>query len=119
LNQVSESDIGRSNYQLFSCVQTKEILYTLAKKQMKRFGGVVSFELKGDLNRTMRFVDKLKLALLDLSLDSAETLISQPSAASHFFIDHDEALPLTNESASVTQGAPLHEKLRDTLDVYS
>jgi cystathionine beta-lyase/cystathionine gamma-synthase len=86
---------------------------------MKRFGGVVSFELKDDLNQTMKSIDKLKLALLDLSLDSAETLISQPSAASHFFIDHVEDLPLTNKPASVAQGAPPHKRLRDTLDVYS
>ena len=64
--------------------------HTLAKRQMKGFGGVVSFELKGDLNQTMRFVDNLKLALLGPSLGGAETLVSQPSTASHFFMDPDE-----------------------------
>jgi cystathionine beta-lyase/cystathionine gamma-synthase len=64
--------------------------HTLAKRQMKGFGGVVSFELKGDLNQTMRFVDNLKLALLAPSLGGAETLVSQPSTASHFFMDPDE-----------------------------
>jgi cystathionine beta-lyase/cystathionine gamma-synthase len=57
---------------------------------MKGFGGVVSFELKGDLNQTIRFVDNLKLALLGPSLGGAETLVSQPSTASHFFMDPDE-----------------------------
>ena len=64
--------------------------HTLAKRQMKGFGGVVSFELKGDINQTMRFVDNLKLALLAPSLGGAETLVSQPSTASHFFMDPDE-----------------------------
>jgi len=64
--------------------------HTLAKRQMKGFGGVVSFELKGDLNQTMRFVDNLKLALLGPSLGGAETLVSQPSTASHYFMDPDE-----------------------------
>jgi len=64
--------------------------HTLAKRQMKGFGGVVSFELKGDLNQTMRFVDNLKLALLAPSLGGTETLVSQPSTASHFFMDPDE-----------------------------
>ena len=64
--------------------------HALAKRQMKGFGGVVSFELKGDLNQTMRFVDNLKLALLGSSLGGAETLVSQPSTVSHYFMDPDE-----------------------------
>lgn len=64
--------------------------HTLAKRQMKGFGGVVSFELNGNLNQTIRFVDNLKLALLGPSLGGAETLVSQPSTASHFFMDPDE-----------------------------
>ena len=47
----------------------------------------VSFELKGDLNRTIRFVDNLKLALIGASLGGTETLVSQPSTVSHFFMD--------------------------------
>ena len=57
---------------------------------MKGFGGVVSFELKGDLSRTMRFVDNLKLALIGTSLGGTETLVSQPRTASHFFMDPEE-----------------------------
>ena len=64
--------------------------HALAKRQMKGFGGVLSFELKGDLNQTIRFVDSLKLALLGASLGGAETLVSQPSTVSHFFMDPDE-----------------------------
>jgi cystathionine beta-lyase/cystathionine gamma-synthase len=64
--------------------------HALAKRQMKGFGGVVSFELKGDLNFTIRFVDNLKLALLGASLGGAETLVSQPSTASHYFMDPEE-----------------------------
>lgn len=64
--------------------------HALAERQMKGFGGVLSFELKGDLNRTIRFVDSLKLALLAPSLGGAETLVSQPSTASHFFMNPEE-----------------------------
>jgi len=64
--------------------------HPLARSQMKGFGGVLSFELKGDLNRTMRFVDNLKLALIAPSLGGAETLVSQPSAASHYFVNPEE-----------------------------
>jgi cystathionine beta-lyase/cystathionine gamma-synthase len=61
--------------------------HSLAKRQMKGFGGVLSFELKGDINRTIRFVDNLKLALLGASLGGTETLVSQPSTVSHYFMD--------------------------------
>jgi cystathionine beta-lyase/cystathionine gamma-synthase len=64
--------------------------HSLAERQMKGFGGVVSFEVKGDLSHTMRFVDNLKLALIGTSLGGAETLVSQPSTASHFFMDPEE-----------------------------
>ena len=57
---------------------------------MKGFGGVLSFELKGDINRTIRFVDSLKLALLGASLGGTETLVSQPSTVSHYFMDPAE-----------------------------
>ncbi len=64
--------------------------HSLAKRQMKGFGGVLSFELKGDINRTIRFVDNLKLALLGASLGGTETLVSQPSKVSHYFMDPAE-----------------------------
>jgi cystathionine gamma-lyase len=64
--------------------------HSLAKRQMKGFGGVLSFELKGDINRTIRFVDSLKLALLGASLGGTETLVSQPSTVSHYFMDPAE-----------------------------
>jgi cystathionine beta-lyase/cystathionine gamma-synthase len=64
--------------------------HSLAKSQMKGFGGVLSFEVRGDLNRAMRFVDSLKLALIAPSLGGAETLVSQPSTVSHYYMDPEE-----------------------------
>jgi cystathionine gamma-lyase len=64
--------------------------YSLAKRQMKGFGGVLSFELKGDLNNAIRFVDSLKLALIGASLGGPETLVSQPSTVSHAFMNPEE-----------------------------
>ena len=63
---------------------------SLAKRQMKGFGGVLSFELKGDLNHTIRLVDSLKLALIGASLGGTETLVSQPSRATHYFMNPEE-----------------------------
>ena len=64
--------------------------HSLANRQMKGFGGVLSFELKGNLNRAVKFVDNLKLALIAPSLGGTETLVSQPSTVSHYFMNPDE-----------------------------
>ena len=57
---------------------------------MKGFGGVVSFELEGDLETTIRFVDRLKLAYLMPSLGGTETLITQPATTSHYQVPVEE-----------------------------
>ncbi|MEM2105154.1 MAG: aminotransferase class I/II-fold pyridoxal phosphate-dependent enzyme [Candidatus Bathyarchaeia archaeon] len=64
--------------------------YRLAKKQMRGYGGVVSFEIKGDFEKTMRFVENLKLCFLAASLGGAETLATQPATSSHYFISPEQ-----------------------------
>ncbi len=57
--------------------------HALAKKQMRGFGGVLSFELDGDLEDAMSFVERVKIPILAASLGGVETLISQPAVLSH------------------------------------
>ena len=64
--------------------------HTLAKKQMRGFGGVVSFEIKGDFEKTVQFVENLKLCLLAASLGGTETLVTQPATSSHYFISPEQ-----------------------------
>ncbi len=64
--------------------------HSLAKKQMHGCGGVVSFEIKGDFEKTVRFVEKLKLCLLAASLGGTETLVTQPATSSHYFISQEQ-----------------------------
>ncbi len=64
--------------------------HSLAKKQMRGFGGVVSFEIKGDFEKTMQFVESLKLCLLAASLGGTETLATQPATSSHYLITHEQ-----------------------------
>jgi cystathionine gamma-synthase len=42
--------------------------YHIAKAQMKGFGGVVSFDIKGNLSAAKRFMDSLKLCYIAPSL---------------------------------------------------
>lgn len=57
--------------------------HALAKKQMKGFGGMMSFELKGTMEDAMRLTERLKVAFLAASLGGVETLVSQPSIMTH------------------------------------
>lgn len=53
--------------------------YEVARRQMTGFGGVVSFELEGDLEATGRFIDGLRLPYIGPTLGGVESIIEQPS----------------------------------------
>ncbi len=57
--------------------------HELARKQMTGFGGIVSFELKGDVETAKAFVRNLKLIKLAVSLGDAETLVEVPALMTH------------------------------------
>ena len=59
--------------------------HELAKRMYRHggFGGVVSFELKCDRERTAEFVNSLKLCTLAVSLGDAITLIEHPASMTH------------------------------------
>ena len=58
--------------------------YKVAKEQMTGGGGVVTFEIKGDLNTSKRFLDALKLCYIGPSLGGVETLITHPALVSYY-----------------------------------
>jgi methionine-gamma-lyase len=57
--------------------------HELAKRQMRQFGGMVAFELKGGLEAGIRFMDALKLVTRAVSLGDAETLAQHPASMTH------------------------------------
>jgi cystathionine beta-lyase/cystathionine gamma-synthase len=58
--------------------------HRLAKKQMRGFGSVISFLVKGDDRETRRFIDSLELFLITPSLGGSESLVTQMSMMSFF-----------------------------------
>jgi cystathionine beta-lyase/cystathionine gamma-synthase len=64
--------------------------HELAKKQMHGFGGMLSFEIDGNIKRAKKFCDSLKVALNATSLGSVETLVSIPVLTSHVGMKKDE-----------------------------
>ena len=58
--------------------------YAIAKKQMKDFGGMVSFSLKNDSREaTFRFLKSTKVFTLAESLGGVESLVNHPVTMSH------------------------------------
>jgi len=55
-----------------------------AQAIMQGYGGVVTFELKGDLASTGRFIDALKIPRIAPSLGGVESLVEQPALMSYF-----------------------------------
>ena len=58
--------------------------FHIAKEQMTGYGGVVSFTIHGDLQRTSRFIDRLRIPYIAPSLGGVESLIEQPALMSYY-----------------------------------
>ncbi len=57
--------------------------HSIAKRQMKGFGGMVSFETKGGVDAATRFLKKMKVFSLAESLGGVASLAEQPATMSH------------------------------------
>lgn len=58
--------------------------YAIAKEQMVGGSGVVTFEIKGTLNTSKKFLDALQLCYIGPSLGGVETLITHPALVSYY-----------------------------------
>ncbi len=68
--------------------------HEIARRQMRGFGAVVSFEYGGDLDETSRVVDAARLFQIAPSLGGVESLIEQPALMSFFELSTEERLAL-------------------------
>jgi len=73
--------------------------HELAKKQMKDFGGIISFEMKGGFNAGKALMDHVSLASLAVSLGDCDTLIQHPASMTHAGMSKEEM-----EEAHITPG---------------
>jgi methionine-gamma-lyase len=64
--------------------------HQLAKKQMRGFGAMLAFDLKGGLAAARRFCDRVKLFLLAASLGGVESLVVLPIYTSHYRLSAEE-----------------------------
>lgn len=68
--------------------------YEVACRQLTGFGGVVSFEVAGDLRTTSDFIDRMRIPYIAPSLGGVESLIEQPALMSFYEKTTEERLAL-------------------------
>jgi cystathionine gamma-synthase len=92
--------------------------YKIACQQMKGFGGVVSFEIDGDLKTTSAFIDRLRIPYIAPSLGGVETLIEQPALMSYYEMTSEEraAIGIADELVRLSLGVEDAEDLIADLD---
>ncbi len=73
--------------------------HELAKKQMKDFGGIISFEMKGGFEAGKALMNHVNLASLAVSLGDCDTLIQHPASMTHAGMSKEEM-----EEAHITPG---------------
>ena len=67
--------------------------HAIAKKQMRDFGGMISFELKNDsVEDARRVLSSTKLFSLAESLGGVESLINHPASMTHASIPREERI---------------------------
>ncbi|MGI6740817.1 MAG: trans-sulfuration enzyme family protein [Brevefilum sp.] len=73
--------------------------HKLASMQMTDFGGMIAFELKGGFDAGKRMMDRVKIAVLAVSLGNVDTLIQHPASMTHCNTPRDVRL-----AAGITDG---------------
>ena len=66
--------------------------YDLAQRQMRAFGGIISFELESDLAGAVRFLEACALITLGESLGGVESLIENPAIMTHASVPREQRL---------------------------
>ncbi len=92
--------------------------HAIAKKQMRDFGGMLSFTLKDDrLEQAVKLMENVKLFSLAESLGGVESLINHPASMTHASIPKEERLKngLTDTLIRLSVGVEDAEDLIDDL----
>jgi cystathionine beta-lyase/cystathionine gamma-synthase len=93
--------------------------YAIAKKQMRDFGGMMSFTLKDDsVDEAKRVLSSTKLFALAESLGGVESLINHPASMTHASIPREERIKngLTDSLIRLSVGIEDVEDLIDDLN---
>ncbi|KOO41110.1 methionine gamma-lyase [Priestia koreensis] len=91
--------------------------YPIMAKQMKKGGGLISFEIKGSKKDAQRVLNALDLIKIAVSLGDAETLIQHPATMTHSVIPAQERVEMgiTDQLIRLSVGLEAWEDIWDDL----
>lgn len=81
--------------------------YELAKRQMKRGGGIVTFVVEGGIERGRRFLDALNMCSLTANLGDVRTIATHPASTTHSKLSEAERLAVGIEPGLIRISAGL------------
>lgn len=96
----------------------------MARKQTTGSGGIISFELKGNIDNSKHFLESLHLFALAESLGGVESLIELPALMTHASVSKEEreAIGITDTLIRLSVGIEniedLITDLKKALDTY-
>ncbi|MFC7045354.1 trans-sulfuration enzyme family protein [Halobacteriaceae archaeon GCM10025711] len=92
--------------------------HDLASRQMSGYGGVLSFELDGDVDDVKQFLDALEEFSLAVSLGGVESLVEHPASMTHSPIPREERerVGITDQLVRISVGVEHVDDLVDDLD---
>jgi methionine-gamma-lyase len=73
--------------------------FTVANKQMKQAGGMLSFSLKGGLQSGIDFMNRLRMCIRTVSLGTVDTLLCHPASMTHHSVPKEQ-----REKYGITDG---------------
>jgi methionine-gamma-lyase len=92
--------------------------YATAKRQMKAFGAMISFEVKGGYEPGRKVMDRVKLFARAASLGDTRSLIVHSASTTHRAVPRDQrlAIGVTDGLVRLSIGVEAAEDLREDLD---
>ncbi|WP_339226444.1 methionine gamma-lyase [Oceanobacillus sp. FSL K6-2867] len=87
--------------------------FSIMKKQMKRGGGIISFEVKGDKSQAQLLLNQLGFIKIAVSLGDAETLIEHPATMTHASIPYEvrQQMGITDQLIRLSVGLEAWEDI--------
>jgi len=92
--------------------------YEIVKKQMKKGGGLISFEIDGTKQDAQNFLDNVRLIKLAVSLGDTESLIQHPASMTHAGIPLENRLEMgiTDQLIRLSVGIEAWEDIWEDLE---
>jgi cystathionine gamma-lyase len=90
----------------------------IAERQMRQFGAMITFEIKGGEKAALKFLENIPLFALAESLGGVESLIEHPAQMTHASVPRErrEAIGITDGLIRISVGIEAYEDLKKAID---